>query len=142
MSLSGPPTQCNQSSLSNRHARYSVAEILLAILKLCDDEEDQQNEQEVAAAKEARKEQLRNKVRSVTKLMRMYNVVCQEREATMQLPSIGGQVGSAEALQRRASIKDIIGNFEKVKRVDSEFEMKRPPPSPTRTGSQSSLPTK
>jgi serine/threonine-protein phosphatase 2B catalytic subunit len=118
-----------------------VAEILLAILKLCDDEEDIQNEQELAAAKEARKEQLRNKVRSVTKLMRMYNVVCQEREATMQLPGIGGQTGSPEALQRRASIKDMIGNFEKVKRADSEFEMKRPPSSPaspSRSASQSS----
>jgi len=111
-----------------------VAEILLAILKLCDDEEDLQNEQEVAAAKEARKELMRNKVRTVTKLMRMYNVARQEREATMQLPGIAGQTASPEVLQRRASIKDIIGNFEKVKRADSEFEMKRPP---SRSGSQS-----
>jgi len=97
-----------------------VAEILLNILKLCDEAGDEGED----VLSEERKEQLKAKVRSVTKLMRMYNTLTQEREAVLQLKGLtdrgtlppGILSGGADAIQ------NCIGNFKQARTLDRDNE--------------------
>jgi len=98
-----------------------IAEVLLVLLNLCDD----QQIEEVDAAK--RKERLRAKVRSVSKMLRMYSILVKERETLVQIKSFtpenkiptGLLTGGVEA------IKNALGDFEKSRRAD-KFNEKRP----------------
>ena len=67
-----------------------MGEILLAVLNLCNDEEDEKEEaklQESEVEKEKRRQELRAKVKSVSKLLRMYSILRQERETLMMIKS-------------------------------------------------------
>eukprot|EP01094_Clydonella_sp_ATCC50884_P017564 TRINITY_DN307_c1_g1_i2.p1 TRINITY_DN307_c1_g1~~TRINITY_DN307_c1_g1_i2.p1 ORF type:complete len:493 (+),score=199.27 TRINITY_DN307_c1_g1_i2:41-1480(+) len=113
-----------------------VAEILYAILKMCDDDEETESEEQEAELAAARRLQLKTKVRSVSKLLRMYNALRQEREATMQLGALAGQPRDVSAAllkdKESGNLANVIGDFKKAKTLDKQFE-KRPPSQPSIT---------
>jgi len=98
-----------------------IAEVLLVLLNLCDDEKIEKDDET------KRKERLRAKVRSVSKMLRMYSILVKERETLMQIKSFtpenkiptGLLTGGVEA------IKSALGNFEKA-RVADKVNEKRP----------------
>jgi len=108
-----------------------VAEMLLVVLNLCDDEKEENQEKQEAireGEKEKQRERMRAKVKSVSKMMRMYSILRKERETLMQIKAFtpenkippGLLSGGVEA------IRDALGNFEKAKNADKINE-KRPP---------------
>eukprot|EP01119_Soliformovum_irregulare_P014266 TRINITY_DN3897_c0_g1_i1.p1 TRINITY_DN3897_c0_g1~~TRINITY_DN3897_c0_g1_i1.p1 ORF type:complete len:502 (-),score=124.72 TRINITY_DN3897_c0_g1_i1:225-1730(-) len=121
-----------------------VGEILMTFLNMCDDEKEEAEEQvkEVSAAeKEKQRERLRSKVRSISKMMRMYSILCKERETLMQIKSFTPENKIPPGLLTGGvgAIKAALGDFEKVQQFDKVNE-KRPPASPLgRTESNSKL---
>ena len=89
-----------------------MSDILLAILKLCDDEPD---EAEVERQRQIKMEALRKKILLVGKLSRMYGAIRTEREAVVKLGLSDGKV-SSPSLQ--------IGDFKNVKIADKANEMR------------------
>jgi len=109
-----------------------VAELLLTFLNLVDDAEADA-EEAALAEKEKKRESIRNKVRSVSKMMRLFKNIRQEREEVMKIGAVSpnGEV-LPESLQKEASVEKIdekitsvIGSFDGTKTVDSSNE-KRP----------------
>lgn len=52
---------------------FIVAEVLLTLLNLCDDEKEEAMENEIE--REKRKERLKAKVRGVSKMLRLYSIL-------------------------------------------------------------------
>lgn len=104
-----------------------VSEILLAILKMCDDEEDLEKQREIKRA------EIRRKILLLGKLSKMYGDIQVERIAAVKLKGItqDGVATMTPALLRAATDGDVIGNFQKVRRMDRENE-KRPTGQPRR----------
>jgi len=112
-----------------------VAEILLVFLNLCDDEKMDREEQVrlnalgITAEEEAkRKEMLRTKIKSVSKMLRMFSVLRQERETIMQLKSFldGNQLPPGIISEGAGAMEAALGNFKAAKKVDQRNE-RRPP---------------
>eukprot|EP01098_Paradermamoeba_levis_P004899 TRINITY_DN2088_c0_g1_i4.p1 TRINITY_DN2088_c0_g1~~TRINITY_DN2088_c0_g1_i4.p1 ORF type:complete len:506 (+),score=176.15 TRINITY_DN2088_c0_g1_i4:153-1670(+) len=104
-----------------------VAEILLNILNLIDDKEGEEEEQ-MTEEEAAKSEQLRAKVRSVSRLMRMYSTLRAERETITQLKGLtaGNSLPKGILMKGPEAIHEAIGNFPKAKDADRINE-KRPP---------------
>jgi len=109
-----------------------VAEILLNILNLIDDknEEDAAFEENDEAAN-LQKEKLRAKVKSVSRLMKMYSTLRAERESLTQLKGLtaGNSLPKGILFQGPEAIHAAIGNFSSAKSADRINE-KRPPTVP------------
>jgi len=115
-----------------------VADMLLSVLNVCDDDKDDEDDNTNQVDKQAQRDRLRAKVKSVSKMLRMYSVLCKERETLMLIKSftpenkipVGLLSGGVDA------IKEALGDFEKAKQVDKVNE-KRPPTSSANSSSPS-----
>jgi len=101
-------------------------------LNLCDDEKEERAEQEKAETeleKEKQRERLRAKVKSVSKMLRMYSILCKERETLMQIKTFTPENKIPPGLLSQGvdAIRNALGDFEKAKSMDKVNE-KRPPP--------------
>jgi len=108
-----------------------VGEMLLTFLNLCDDEKEEkqiQEKTETEVEKEKQRERLRTKVKSVSKMLRMYSILCKERETLMQIKSFTpeNKIPPGLLTQGVDAIRLALGDFEKAKSVDKVNE-KRPP---------------
>jgi len=107
-----------------------VAELVLAMLNLCDDEKEEAEEEKkelTEAEKEKNRERLRKKVRGVAKMLRMFTILRQERETIMQIKSFTPENKIPTGLLTKGvdAIRDALGDFEKAKNADIVNE-KRP----------------
>jgi len=107
-----------------------VAEMLLTILNLCDDTaeeaaESEKTEEDLDAQKT---EQLRAKIRGVSKVLRMYSVLRQEHETILKLKGFTADKTLPPGLLHMGSegIRTALGTFEKAKEADKINE--RMPP--------------
>jgi serine/threonine-protein phosphatase 2B catalytic subunit len=113
-----------------------VAELLLVFLNLVDDaeaEEREEAERQAAVEKEKKREAIRNKVKGVTKMLRLFKNIRQEREEVMKLgavspkgeslPATLATVKDPEVIDQK--IKTSLTSFDGVKSVDIINE-KRP----------------
>jgi len=114
-----------------------VAEMLLTFLNLVDDEKEalKENDQNKAAVEvtetdHERRERLRAKVRSVSKMMRMYSVLRQERETVMQLKNItpGKKIPLGLLTKGPEALRDALGNFDQARTLDLINERRPPVP--------------
>ncbi|EFA85776.1 calcineurin A [Heterostelium album PN500] len=106
-----------------------VAEMLLVLLNLCDDEEAEKQETKVVDhEEEKRKQMLRAKVRSVSKIMRMFTILRQERETIMMIKSFTPSRTIPQGLLTEGpdALKKALGDFAKARKMDLVNE-KRPP---------------
>eukprot|EP01133_Synstelium_polycarpum_P010589 gene10589-12321_t len=108
-----------------------VAEMLLVLLNLCDDEEAEKKEAEtkdVDVEAEQRKQMLRAKVRSVSKMMRMFSILRQERETIMMIKSFtpARKIPQGLLSEGKDALKRALGDFAKARKMDLVNE-KRPP---------------
>eukprot|EP01112_Ceratiomyxa_fruticulosa_P020213 TRINITY_DN682_c0_g1_i1.p1 TRINITY_DN682_c0_g1~~TRINITY_DN682_c0_g1_i1.p1 ORF type:complete len:488 (+),score=95.86 TRINITY_DN682_c0_g1_i1:387-1850(+) len=108
-----------------------VAEMLLVFLNLCDDEKEEAQEKGEQLDDAKRKEVLRAKVRSVSKMMRMYSLLRKERETIMQIKSFtpGKKIPQGLLSKGPEALRSALGNFSEAKKVDLVNE-KRPPFQP------------
>lgn len=112
-----------------------VAELLLVFLNLVDDaeaEEREEAERLAAAEREKKREAIRNKVMGVTKMLRLFKSIRQEREEVLQLGAVSPKGESLPASlnnlnedQIDKAIKTSLATFDGVKSVDIVNE-KRP----------------
>jgi hypothetical protein len=92
--------------------------MLLVLLNLCDDEkeeleEQQQQREESAAEKEKQRERFKAKVKSVSKMMRMYAILCKERETLMQIKSF--------TPENKIPLGLLSGGVEAIRNGNSEY---------------------
>lgn len=90
----------------------------MAILKLCDDEDEAELERQKAIKKEA----LRKKILLVGKLSRMYGTIRTERETEVKLKGLSGAPGTTLPLTDTSTVH--FGDFVNVKRADKRNEMR------------------
>jgi len=114
-----------------------IAEIVLAVFNACDEEEDSNLEQ---AECDRRRELLRTKVKTVSRLLRMYKILREEREVLMQIKSFTPENKIPHGLLSAGvqAIHDALGNFEKSKMLD-QINEKRPSMLPEHISTQISL---
>lgn len=110
-----------------------VAEMLLTFLHMVDDakeeaKEEAANNQRALETDSERRERLRAKVRSVSKMMRMYAVLRAERETIMHLKSItpGRKIPQGLLTRGPEALRTALGNFNEAKLLDQVNE-RRPP---------------
>jgi len=110
-----------------------VAEMLLTFLNMVDDAKEEAKDSAIAAQRaqetdQERRERLRAKVRSVSKMMRMYAVLRAERETIMNLKSItpGRKIPQGLLTRGPEALRTALGNFEETKLLDQVNE-RRPP---------------
>jgi len=103
-----------------------VGEMLLTFLNLCDDEKEEKEQTETEIEKEKQRERLRAKVKSVSKMLRMYSILCKERETLMQIKSFTpeNKIPPGLLTQGVEAIRNALGDFEKAKNVDKVNEKK------------------
>lgn len=106
-----------------------VTEMLHKVL-LDDDEDDDEEDDEGHKVSEERKQQLRNKVRSVSKLLRMYKLLRQNNEAIIQLKQLtpNNKVPFGLLSQGTTAIQKSIEGFDSAKKADQVNEAIPPPP--------------
>lgn len=104
-----------------------VTEMLNKVLDM-DDDSDEDEETESAVSEE-RKQQLRNKVRSVSKLLRMYKLLRQNNEAILQLKQLtpNNKVPFGLLSQGQDAIQASIAGFDNAKKADMVNEALPPP---------------
>lgn len=109
-----------------------VTDMLLGILNVCTDEELDSDDEELTQSEQdlrARKEVIRNKIKAVGKMARMFTVLREESETVLQLKGLTPN----RALPRgalsggKSSLSEAISTFEEAKMLDRANE-KRPPP--------------
>ncbi|EGC39298.1 hypothetical protein DICPUDRAFT_147939 [Dictyostelium purpureum] len=108
-----------------------VAEMLLVLLNLCNDEEAEKLENSVkdnTAEEEKRRQMLRAKVKSVSKMMRMFSLLRQERETIMMIKSFSPSRKIPQGLltEGKDALKKALGDFAQARKLDLINE-KRPP---------------
>jgi len=103
-----------------------IAELLLVVYKLVNDEKEEIEEVSVIE-KEKRRQILRNKVKAVSKMVRMYGVLRKEQEVLLKLKELTPEHKIPKGLLTEGidAIKEALGNFEKAKDLDKNNE-KRP----------------
>jgi len=106
-----------------------IGELLLAVLKVCDDEKEMKDEEELTIAKEKRRQQIRGKVLAISKVMRMLTILRENRENIILLKGLIGTNEIPKGLLAGGSeaIRQAVGNFQKAKTADLTNE-KRPKP--------------
>jgi len=112
-----------------------VAELLLVFLNLVDDaeaEEREEAERVAAAEKERKREAIRSRVMGVTKMLRLFKNIRQEREEVMKIGAISPHgenlpetLTTVKDDQMDKTIKTSLASFDGVKSVDLANE-KRP----------------
>ncbi|KAK5577872.1 hypothetical protein RB653_002820 [Dictyostelium firmibasis] len=108
-----------------------VAEMLLVLLNLCNDEEAEKNENaqvKDTSEEEKRRQMLRAKVKSVSKMMRMFSLLRQERETIMMIKSFSPSRKIPQGLltEGKDALKKALGDFAQARKMDLINE-KRPP---------------
>jgi len=116
-------------------SQKKIAEMLFVVLNLCNDEQEEELERiktESEIEKEKRRERLRAKVKSVSKVLRMYSTLVKERETIIQIKSFtpGNKLPPGILSGGVEAIKDAFGNFDKAKKADQVNE-KRPIETPS-----------
>jgi len=101
-----------------------VGELLLVVLKCCDDEKEIED---VMTEKERRRSQIVGKVLAISKVMRMLTTLRENREAIIILKGLSDRNEIPKGLLTSGSeaIHQAVGNFQKAKTVDITNE-KRP----------------
>lgn len=110
-----------------------VAEMLLVILRLCDDQQGQEEEEPVGAEERARrKEALRAKVLAMTRMMKMFSTLREERETIMQLKALSdaNNIPKGLLLGGRSAIQQALGDFQRAKEADQLNEKRPATPAP------------
>lgn len=107
-----------------------VAEMLLVLLNLCDDEEAEKNEHKDIINKEEdekKRQLLRANVKSVSK-MRMFSLLRQEQETIMMIKSFSPSRKITQGLltEGKDALKKALGDFAQAHKMDLINE-KRPP---------------
>jgi len=94
-----------------------VAEFLLGMLKIVDEDED---DDEIEELKQKKREQLRVKIRSVSRIMRIYSTLRSEREAILLLKGLSEKNTLPRGLLTAGpqAIREALGNFQKAKSAD------------------------
>jgi len=102
-----------------------VAEMLLTFLHMVDDAKEDAVER---GETDEKKDKFRAKVRSVSRMLRMYKVLRQERETVMQLKSFspGKKIPQGLLSQGPEALRSALGNFDNAKVIDKVNE-RRPP---------------
>jgi serine/threonine-protein phosphatase 2B catalytic subunit len=105
-----------------------VAEMLLEILECVDDEEEGKE----LSDKEKRRSQIRAKILLVSKFMRMYSTLRDERESILLLKGLCEKNTIPKGLLSggATAIREAIGDFMKAKEADKVSEMRPPSPIP------------
>jgi len=107
-----------------------VAEMLLSFLHLVDDDHEDAIEagKETEHTEEERNRVMRAKVRSVSKMMRIYTVLREERETIMNLKSItpGKKIPLGLLTKGPEALRTALGDFTQTKALDMVNE-RRPP---------------
>jgi len=131
-----------------------VSEMLLTVLNLIDSEVDQAVEEGDEEArlraqehlkekqKRERMDRLKNKVKGVSKMLKMYSLLTSERETILQLKSFTPENKIPAGLLTSGvdAIRDALGNFEKSKTLDRVNEMRPVSPLvPTAAGPNKKL---
>lgn len=105
-----------------------ISDMLLSILSICTDEELAQESQQVEDPEKAkRREMMRNKIRAVGRMARVFHTIREERENIMQLKGLMGtnQLPPGLLLGDQ-NIKEVLDNFEKAKQADKKNEAMPP----------------
>jgi serine/threonine-protein phosphatase 2B catalytic subunit len=105
-----------------------VAEMLLALFRACADEEELLDE------KEKRRQQLRTKILSVSRMLKMYSTLRTEHEAILFLKGLSdrNQIPKGLLSGGSKSIHEAVGNFKNAKAADLDNEMRPPSPIPNK----------
>ncbi|GAM24549.1 hypothetical protein SAMD00019534_077240 [Acytostelium subglobosum LB1] len=116
-----------------------TAEMLLVLLNLCDDEEAEKLEHSGDSEEEKRRQMLRAKVKSVSKIMRMFSILRQERETIMMIKSFTPSRKIPQGLLSEGSeaLKKALGDFARARKMDLVNE--RRPPAIDRVNSRGEL---
>ena len=114
-----------------------VADMLLVLLQLPDPPSEAMSAEEVAA-RERRKEAVKNKIRAVSKMRMMMKTLREERETILQIKELApnGRMPKGLLLQGSDALKKALGDFQKAKAVDRPNEAwpgEKPEPSPPPT---------
>jgi len=103
-----------------------VAESLLAMLRVCDEEEDEEaekkrlQESEAAKVKAEQREVIRKKILAASKMLSMMKTLRTEHETIVQLKALspGHSIPQGILAQGPGAIQQAIGNFSDVKKID------------------------
>jgi len=103
-----------------------VAELVLTMLNICNEEEEKTTDAQIE--KEKQRERLRKKVIGVSKMLRMFKVLREERETLLKIKTFTPENKIPPGLlsQGVEAIRGALGDFEKAKSADKPNE-KRPP---------------
>ena len=110
-----------------------VTDMLMTILSICTDEELEGSDDEELTQSEvelrARKEVIKNKIKAVGKMARMFTVLREESESILQLKGLTPNHNLPMGIlsSGKTGIEQAITTFEEAKLLDKENE-KRPPP--------------
>eukprot|EP00727_Mastigamoeba_balamuthi_P002837 m51a1_g12550 putative calcineurin a (518) ;mRNA; f:503-3044 len=114
-----------------------IAEMLLSFLKIVDDEgkTDMDDDAIDAAEAEKRRQVVREKIRSVSRFMRMYGTLRMERDTIMQIKSLSNSAVLPRGLLMEGStaLKQALHDFKSAQVADRPNE-KRPPLERTPSG--------
>jgi len=110
-----------------------VAEMLLEIFDGGGEEESEKGQEALEHEKEKRAQQLRAKIRLVSKFMRMYSTLRSERESILLLKGLSERNTIPKGLLTAgaSAIREAIGDFMKAKAADRNNEMRPISPIPT-----------
>lgn len=126
-----------------------VTDLLMSVLNTCDDEEEDDTEAQVpmpvpvpVKLKAARKEVIRNKIKAIGKMARVFTILRQEAESVIELKGLapGGQMPAGSLVEGKTSLRKAISSFEEAQKLDRENEKMPPqrPPGLRRGSSRSS----
>jgi serine/threonine-protein phosphatase 2B catalytic subunit len=106
-----------------------VSEILLVFLNLVNDEEAEREEQQLTEEEKLKRRQIvTKKIQSVSRLLRLFNILRTEREMIMKIKGLSpnSKLPPGLLLKGPAAISEALGNFQKAKVADRPNEA-RPP---------------
>jgi len=111
-----------------------VAQMQLALLQMCDDaaEEELEKQEEHLSDKDVleRRTAIQDKIRSVSKFMRMYQTLRNEAETVNRIKSLATDAALPKGalLGGRLALERILGDFGDAKKADAPNERRPPMP--------------
>ncbi len=120
------PNYMNALSWSAPFAVDKMLAMFHVILNLCTPEEDEVDSADEEKQKELRAESIRNKIRAVGRMHKMYSTLVQEQESILLLKGLaGGNLPKGLLLNGPDAIRTALDDYKQVQLMDAENE-KRP----------------